>query len=149
MLFRSPLEWLVDFYGRTSDSFRLPDALAHLGDALVEANQLDRAKTIFEQLVDRQPESDSAQRKLDAVLRKMGLLAPEPEAAAPSDEELVAEIPKAPAPKLRPDAPPKSAAAASDAPSVASASASAGIGTGRRMTRRRRMRRSVTSEAMS
>src|SRR5262249_12610638 len=28
-----PLEWLVDVYGRTSDSFRLPDALANLGDA--------------------------------------------------------------------------------------------------------------------
>ena len=26
-----PLEWLVDTFGRTSDSFRLPDALAHLG----------------------------------------------------------------------------------------------------------------------
>ena len=26
-----PLEWLVETYGRTSDSFRLPDALAHLG----------------------------------------------------------------------------------------------------------------------
>jgi pilus assembly protein FimV len=100
-----PLEWLVDFYGRTSDSFRLPDALAHLGDALVASNQLERAKTIFEQLVDRQPDSDSAKRKLDAVLRKMGLLATEPEEEvlpAPKDD-LQAAIPKAPAPKLRPD----------------------------------------------
>ncbi|MGB7283594.1 MAG: tetratricopeptide repeat protein, partial [Candidatus Acidiferrum sp.] len=48
-----PLEWLVDFYGRTSDSFRLPDALANLGDALAAANQLDRARATFEQLVDR------------------------------------------------------------------------------------------------
>ena len=48
-----PLEWLVDSYGRTSDSFRLPDALAQLGDALAEAGQLDRAKEVFEQLVDR------------------------------------------------------------------------------------------------
>ena len=30
-----PLEWLVDTFGRTSDSFRLPDALANLGDGLV------------------------------------------------------------------------------------------------------------------
>ncbi len=97
-----PLEWLVDFYGRTSDSFRLPDALANLGDALVAAKQLDRAKGIFEQLVDRQPDSDSAKRKLDDVLRKMGLLgteAPPP----PPEEHLQAELPKAPAPKLRPD----------------------------------------------
>src|SRR6266481_2752198 len=82
-----PLEWLVDFYGRTSDSFRLPDALSQLGDALAAANQLDRAKTIFEQLLDRQPDSDSARRKLDAILRKMGLLPAEPIPAPPLDEE--------------------------------------------------------------
>ncbi len=100
-----PLEWLVDFYGRTSDSFRLPDALAQLGDALAADNQLERAKTIFEQLVDRQPDSDSAKRKLDGVLRKMGLLPSEPIPAPPlaSTEDLQTDIPKAPAPKLRPE----------------------------------------------
>jgi len=97
-----PLEWLVDSYGRTSDSFRLPDALAHLGDALAEANQLDRAKEIFEQLVDRQPESDFAKRKLNAVLRRMGVSAPEEE-PEPITETLQAEIPQPEAPKLRPD----------------------------------------------
>jgi pilus assembly protein FimV len=97
-----PLEWLVDAYGRTSDSFRLPDALAHLGDALVAAKQFDRAKAVFEQLVDREPESDSAKRKLNDCLRKMGLMAPE---AAPvvSEGDLQTELPQAPAPKVRPD----------------------------------------------
>ncbi len=114
-----PLEWLVDFYGRTSDSFRLPDALAHLGDALVVANQLERAKAIFEQLVDRQPDSDSAKRKLDSCLRKMGLLGAEAEPVAP-EEDLQAEIPKAPAPKLRPDVEPTFAPVAGDKPEVAS-----------------------------
>ena len=97
-----PLEWLVDSYGRTSDSFRLPDALAHLGDALAEAGQLQRAKEIFEQLVDRQPESDFAKRKLNGVLRKMGVggVEEEPE---PITETLQAEIPQPEAPKLRPD----------------------------------------------
>jgi len=101
-----PLEWLVDFYGRTSDSFRLPDALAQLGDALAADNQLERAKTIFEQLVDRQPDSDSAKRKLDAVLRKMGLLPAEPTPPPPLApiDDLQTDIPKAPAPKLRPEA---------------------------------------------
>ena len=97
-----PLEWLVDFYGRTSDSFRLPDALAHLGDALAADDQLERAKAIFEQLIDRQPDSDSAKRKLDGVLRRMGLLAPEPAPAAP-EEHLQADIPKVAEPKLRSD----------------------------------------------
>ena len=95
-----PLEWLVDFYGRTSDSFRLPDALATFGDALVAAGQLERAKGVFEQLVDRQPDSDSAKRRLDGVLRKMGLLAGEAPETVPV-EPLQAEIPKPPAPKVR------------------------------------------------
>jgi len=97
-----PLEWLVDFYGRTSDSFRLPDALAHLGDALAADDQLERAKAIFEQLIDRQPDSDSAKRKLDGVLRKMGLLPAEPAPAAP-EEHLQADTPKVAEPKLRSD----------------------------------------------
>jgi pilus assembly protein FimV len=117
-----PLEWLVDFYGRTSDSFRLPDALAHLGDALVAANQLERAKAIFEQLVDRQPDSDSAKRKLDGVLRKLGLLGAEA-APPPPEEDLQAEIPKAPAPKLRPDAEATFAPVAGDKPAPPSAPA--------------------------
>jgi pilus assembly protein FimV len=117
-----PLEWLVDFYGRTSDSFRLPDALAHLGDALVAANQLERAKAIFEQLVDRQPDSDSAKRKLDGVLRKLGLLGAEA-VPPPPEEDLQAEIPKAPAPKLRPDAEATFAPVAGDKPAAPSAPA--------------------------
>jgi len=96
-----PHEWLVDTYGRTSDSFRLPDALAHLGDALVENKEYERAKTVFEQLVDREPESDSAKRKLNDVLRKMGKMAPE-EPPVPSTETLLAELPQAEAPKVRP-----------------------------------------------
>jgi tetratricopeptide (TPR) repeat protein len=96
-----PLEWLVDSYGRTSDSFRMPDALAQLGDALMAVKQLTRAKEIFEQLVDRQPESDSAKRKLNDVLRRMGLPAPDDEPEI--TETLQAEIPQPEAPKLRPE----------------------------------------------
>jgi pilus assembly protein FimV len=96
-----PLEWLVELYGRTSDSFRLPDALAHLGDALVAAKQYDRAKATFEQLVDREPESDSAKRKLNDCLRKMGLLEGE-EPAQVIEGNLQAELPEAHAPKVRP-----------------------------------------------
>jgi pilus assembly protein FimV len=97
-----PLEWLVETYGRTSDSFRLPDALAHLGDALVAAKQYDRAKQVFEQLVDREPESDPAKRKLNDVLRKMGLLAAD--TTQPVVEQHAAvELAMPPAPKVRPD----------------------------------------------
>jgi pilus assembly protein FimV len=99
-----PLEWLVDTFGRTSDSFRLPDALAHLGDALVGSGKLQRAKEVFEQLVDRQPESDPAKRKLNEVLRKMGVATEAPRAVVEppvEPEDLQTELPQAPAPKLR------------------------------------------------
>lgn len=97
-----PHEWLVDTYGRTSDSFRLPDALAHLGDALVANKNFQRAKDVFEQLVDRQPESEAAKRKLNAVLRKLGQLPPDPSEPEPF-ESLQAEISKPDAPKVRHD----------------------------------------------
>jgi pilus assembly protein FimV len=101
-----PLEWLVDTYGRTSDSFRMPDALVQLGDALVASGKLERAKEVFQQLVDREPESDPAKRKLNDVLKRLGLV--EEEAAPEADivvetEDLQPELPKAPAPKIRPD----------------------------------------------
>jgi len=94
-----PLEWLVELYGRTSDSFHIADALAHLGDALVADQQYERAKKTFEQLVDRDPESDSAKRKLNHVLRKMGLLEGG-EAEDFHEENLRAEIPQPPAARL-------------------------------------------------
>jgi pilus assembly protein FimV len=100
-----PLEWLVDTFGRTSDSFRLPDALAHLGDALVGTGKLQRAKEVFEQLVDREPESDAAKRKLNEVLRKLGVAAEAPPPAEEISEAadvLQAELPQSPAPKVRP-----------------------------------------------
>src|SRR6266700_2123138 len=94
-----PLEWLVELYGRTSDSFRLPDALARLGDAFAAAHQCEKAKKTFEQLIEKEPESDSAKRRLNGVLRKMGLLAPGEGEEFP-EENLQADIPKPPAPKL-------------------------------------------------
>jgi tetratricopeptide (TPR) repeat protein len=99
-----PLEWLVEFYGRTSDSFRLADSLAHLGDALASAKKYERAKEVFEQLITRQPDSDSPKRKLNAVLRKLGHDVEEeaPVAAAKDreDEGLPVELVKPAAPKL-------------------------------------------------
>src|SRR6266404_2165834 len=99
-----PLEWLVEFYGRTSDSFRLADSLAHLGDALAGAKQYGRAKEVYEQLVTRQPESDSPKRKLNEILRKLGHnVAEEATIAAAKDQEdegLPVELVKAAAPKL-------------------------------------------------
>src|SRR5438270_5640518 len=85
----------------------MPDALAQLGDALVADEQFDRAKEIFEQLVERQPDSDSAKRKLNSVLRRLGLPAaseaPDEVPEIPEDHHLRTETPKAPTPTLRSD----------------------------------------------
>jgi tetratricopeptide (TPR) repeat protein len=97
-----PLQSLVDFYERTSDSFRLADALAHLGDALAAAKQYDRAKEVYERLVTRQPDSDAPKQKLNAVLRKLGHDVPEEPAVRADPEEmgLPVELTRPAAPKL-------------------------------------------------
>jgi pilus assembly protein FimV len=58
-----PREWLVELYGRTSDSFRMADALADLAAVCETAGQHDRARQVYEQLLDRDPENESARRK--------------------------------------------------------------------------------------
>ncbi len=103
-----PFEWLVDACGRMSDSFRMPDALAQLGDAAVGLGEFQRAREVFEQLCDRNPESESARSKLNDVLRKLGhpVAEPEPEPAPAAPKiDLHAELPEAPAPRVRPAEP--------------------------------------------
>jgi tetratricopeptide (TPR) repeat protein len=77
-----PLEWLVDLYGRASDSFRLPDALAQLAAALEAAGQNERALETYEQLLDRNPEDESTRRQCAHLREKMGL-EPVADGAAP------------------------------------------------------------------
>jgi len=100
-----PREWLVDTYGRMSDSFRLPDALSQLGDVLVASKQYPRAKEIFEQLVDKQPESDAPKRKLNNVLVKMGVKQPEPGDVQEEEETLQVRIAKPDGPRIPTDEP--------------------------------------------
>jgi len=67
-----PLEWLVEIYGapvtpsisRWPCTSRCPACDQHTS----------AQRKHFEQLVDRDPESDSAKRKLNQCFRKMGLL---------------------------------------------------------------------------
>jgi tetratricopeptide (TPR) repeat protein len=94
-----PFEWLVDTYGRTSNSFHLADAIARLGDVYAAAGQLERAKQTFEQLVERDPESESAKRKLNGVLRKLGLLPPDAVEEF-QEESLSADLLKPEAPRI-------------------------------------------------
>ena len=68
-----PLEWLVDLYGRASDSFRLPDALAQLAYAYEISGDQDKALATYEKLLERTPEDETTRRKYMALRAKTGL----------------------------------------------------------------------------
>ena len=91
-----PLEWLVDLYGRASDSFRLPDALAQLAYAYEASGGDDKALATYEQLLERTPEDETTRRKYMRLRSKMGLepisgeIAPEEEMASPEAEAIPA-----------------------------------------------------------
>jgi tetratricopeptide (TPR) repeat protein len=73
-----PLEWLVDLYGRASDSFRLPDALAQLALAYESAGDDAKALAAYEKLLERTPEDETTRRKYMRLRLSAGL---EPAAA--------------------------------------------------------------------
>jgi pilus assembly protein FimV len=68
-----PLEWLVDLYGRASDSFRLPDALAQLAAAYEASGDDAKALSTYEKLLERTPEDEPTRRKVLALRQKTGL----------------------------------------------------------------------------
>jgi tetratricopeptide (TPR) repeat protein len=67
-----PLEWLVDLYGRASDSFRLPDALAQLAQAYEFAGDDTKAIATYQQLLERTPEDETTRRKYMRLCTKTG-----------------------------------------------------------------------------
>jgi tetratricopeptide (TPR) repeat protein len=77
------LEWLVDLYGRASDSFRLPDALAQLAQALEASGNDKRALETYEQLLARSPEDETTRRKYMKLRAKAGLVPAEAENPPP------------------------------------------------------------------
>ncbi len=81
-----PLQWLVELYGRTSDTFRLPDALANLAKAHEAAGRCEEALKAWEQLLDRDPEKESVRKECDRLraLSSTGEKAPQAEPDAPS-----------------------------------------------------------------
>jgi tetratricopeptide (TPR) repeat protein len=85
------LDWLVDTYRQASDSFRLPQALDQLAEAAASAGKLDRAREVFEELCEREPENEDYRRRLNQVRARLGLepveaaaVAPRPGTAAPA-----------------------------------------------------------------
>jgi tetratricopeptide (TPR) repeat protein len=68
-----PLEWLVDLYGRASDSFRLPDALAQLASTYESKGDEAKALATYEKLLERTPEDETTRRKYMRLRSKSGL----------------------------------------------------------------------------
>jgi pilus assembly protein FimV len=68
-----PLEWLVDLYGRASDSFRLPDALAQLALAYESSGDDAKALAAYEKLLERTPEDETTRRKYVRLRLSAGL----------------------------------------------------------------------------
>jgi tetratricopeptide (TPR) repeat protein len=67
-----PLEWLVDLYGRASDSFRIPDALAQLAQAYEFSGDEPKAIATYQQLLERTPEDETTRRKYMRLCAKTG-----------------------------------------------------------------------------
>jgi tetratricopeptide (TPR) repeat protein len=83
-----PLEWLVELYTQANDAFHLPEALAHLAQAAAAGGNLDRAREIYEQLLERSPEDETLRRNLEAVRSGLGMQPAEhSEAIPPMAEE--------------------------------------------------------------
>jgi tetratricopeptide (TPR) repeat protein len=59
-----PLQALADFYRRTSDSFRLPDALSRLADAAVANGQIEVAHQVLSEMVERNPHDEKLLTRL-------------------------------------------------------------------------------------
>jgi pilus assembly protein FimV len=67
-----PLEWLVDLYRKTTDSFRLPDALLRLADAYAAAGKLDPAESLYQELLERDSDNELLTQKINQVRTKLG-----------------------------------------------------------------------------
>jgi len=84
-----PHEWLVELFTQINDAFHLPEAMAQLGQAAAAAGKYDRARQIYEQLIERSPEDQNIRRNLEQVRAHLGLdpLADPEEATVPAAEK--------------------------------------------------------------
>ena len=101
----APLEWLVDLYGRASDSFRMPDALAQLAYAYETSGDDAKALATYEKLLERTPEDETIRRKYTQLRAKTGLEPVSGEIAPavktePSKEETKPAVPVSTEPAL-------------------------------------------------
>jgi tetratricopeptide (TPR) repeat protein len=68
-----PLEWLVALYTQVNDAFHLPEALAQLGQAAAAGGHFERAREVYEQLIERSPEDKNIRANLEQVRARLGM----------------------------------------------------------------------------
>jgi len=68
-----PREWMIDLCRKTGDAFRLTEALDQFGDAAVGAGELEKARTAYEELLEREPQNEFNLRRLSQVREKLGM----------------------------------------------------------------------------
>jgi tetratricopeptide (TPR) repeat protein len=85
-----PHEWLVELYTQINDAFHLPEAMAHLGQAAAAGGHFDRAREVYEQLIERSPEDKNIRANLQQVRARLGM---NPlETAVPTPVPVVEEV---------------------------------------------------------
>jgi tetratricopeptide (TPR) repeat protein len=78
-----PHEWLVELYTQINDAFHLPEAMAQLGQAAAAGGHFDRARLVYEQLIERSPEDKNIRANLEQVRARLGMNPLETAAATP------------------------------------------------------------------
>jgi tetratricopeptide (TPR) repeat protein len=78
-----PHEWLVELYTQINDAFHLPEAMAQLGQAAAAGGHFDRARQVYEQLIERSPEDKNIRENLEQVRARLGMNPLETAAATP------------------------------------------------------------------
>jgi tetratricopeptide (TPR) repeat protein len=68
-----PHEWLVELYTQINDAFHLPEAMAQLGQAAAAGGHFDRARQVYEQLIERSPEDKNIRENLEQVRARLGM----------------------------------------------------------------------------
>jgi tetratricopeptide (TPR) repeat protein len=88
-----PREWVIELCRKTGDAFRLTEALDQFGDAAVTAGELEKARTAYEELLEREPQNEFNRRRLSQVREKLGMpaLEAEPMPVRPKPSEAVVQ----------------------------------------------------------
>jgi tetratricopeptide (TPR) repeat protein len=87
------LELIYQISEKTADEFTIPEVLEALGDAYIQADQLEKAEDAYAKLVAREPENEHYRGLLKQALQKQGKEYVPASAAALSAQEMALQAP--------------------------------------------------------